>query len=94
MLHSCVGSAAVARQLPVALQKKVVVVVVAQEVVVVVVEFVGYHSIRCLSLFFISNVSNRSLSSFMVSINLYTLAVSPSLGGSRQHKEKTKTMGV
>ena len=28
------------------------------------------------------------------SIYLYTLAVSPSLGGSRQHKERTKTMGV
>ena len=27
-------------------------------------------------------------------IYLYTLAVSPSLGGSRQHKETTKTMGV
>ena len=25
---------------------------------------------------------------------LYTLAVSPSLGGSRQHKETTKTLGV
>ena len=29
-----------------------------------------------------------------ISIYLYTLAVSPSLVGSRQHKEITKTMGV
>ena len=28
------------------------------------------------------------------SIHLYTLAVSPSLGSSQQHKETTKTMGV
>ena len=29
-----------------------------------------------------------------ISICLYTLAVSPSLGGSRQHKRTTKTMGI
>ena len=29
-----------------------------------------------------------------ISIYLYTLAASPSLGGSRQHKRTTKTMGI
>ena len=31
---------------------------------------------------------------FGLSIYLYTLAVSPSLGGSRQHKRNNKTMGI
>ena len=42
-----------------------------------------------------SVVFSRQLSSlYNMSIYLYTLAISPSLGGSRQHKRTTKTMGT
>ena len=37
--------------------------------------------------------TEEDLMTSLISI-LYTLAVSPSLGGSRQHKKTTKTLGV
>ena len=39
------------------------------------------------------SVTRRTESRLGMSIYLYTLAVSPSLGGSQQHNETTKTMG-
>ena len=41
-----------------------------------------------------NSFSESNLFSFLEEAILYTLAISPSLGGSRQYKRTTKTMGT